>query len=108
MAMEEVWLVVCNAPDAAAARTIAALIVETGAAACVNIMAPCESVYRWQGLVERAVEVPILIKTTRGKYPALEAMIRANHTHEVPEIIAVPLTAGLPAYMDWVRTEVAR
>jgi periplasmic divalent cation tolerance protein len=108
MAMDEVWLVICNAPDAAAARTIAALVVETGAAACVNIMAPCESVYHWQGVVERALEVPMLIKTTRDKYAALEAMIRANHSHEVPEIIAVPLTAGFPAYMDWVRAEVVR
>lgn len=105
--MEDVVVVICNAPDAAAARAIAARLVDSGAAACVNVLAPCESVYRWQGKVETASEVPMLIKTVSRNYPRVEALIKAEHPYEVPEIIAVPLSAALPAYLEWVRTETA-
>ena len=63
------------------------------------------TVYRWQGKVETVIEVPVFIKTTRERYPALEAAIRAHHPYELPEIIAVPLVVGLPAYLEWVHTE---
>uniref|UniRef100_A0A4W5LGS8 CutA divalent cation tolerance homolog n=1 Tax=Hucho hucho TaxID=62062 RepID=A0A4W5LGS8_9TELE len=75
-------------------------------AACVNILAPCRSVYRWQGKVENTTEIPLLIKTTRACYAALAARLLQLHPYEVPEIIAVPLVAGLPAYLTWVATEV--
>ena len=104
---EEILLVVSNLPDRAAAEALAADIVGKGLAACVNILAPCRSVYRWQGAVEHADEVPCLIKTTRARYTELEAAIRARHPYEVPEIIALPLSAGLPAYLDWVGAECA-
>ena len=79
--------------------------VEKHLAACVNILSPCRSVYRWQGKTEDAEEFPMLIKTTRARYPALEAAIRAGHPYELPEIIAVSLTGGLPAYLGWVDSE---
>lgn len=99
-------LVVMTAlPDAAAARAMAASLVAQRLAACVNILAPCHSVYRWQGAVEHAQEVPLLIKTTAARYPALEAAIRAAHPYELPELIAVPIAHGLPDYLSWVATE---
>ena len=101
----ETILVFSNLPDQASAAKLAALLIEQRLAACVNVQAPCTSVYRWQGKVETATEVPVFIKTTRERYPALEAAIRAHHPYELPEIIAVPLVAGLPAYLEWVHTE---
>lgn len=101
----ETLLVITNCPDAAVAEDIARHLVENQLAACVNILAPCRSIYRWQGSVETAAEVPLLIKTRRERYPALEAAIRAQHPYEVPEIIALPIGQGLPAYLDWVASE---
>lgn len=101
----ETILVISNLPDQASAEKLAAVLIEQRLAACVNVQSPCTSVYRWQDQVETATEVPVFIKTTRERYPALEAAIRAHHPYELPEIIAVPLVAGLPAYLEWVRTE---
>lgn len=103
--MTEALLVLTNLPDREAAEKLAASLIEARVAACVNILAPCRSVYRWQGEVERAEEHPMLIKTTAARYPALELAIRAGHPYELPEIIAVPLAAGFPAYLDWVAAE---
>ena len=101
----ETLLVITNLPDADAARILADRLVGERLAACVNILAPCRSVYRWQGKVEDAPEVPLLIKTTALRYAALEAAIRAAHPYELPEIIAVPLARGLPDYLAWVAAE---
>jgi periplasmic divalent cation tolerance protein len=98
-------LVLTNLPDRAAAERLAGTLVEQRVAACVNILAPCKSVYRWKGEVQREDEHPVLIKTTAGRYPALEAAIRAVHPYELPEIIAVPVERGLPAYLAWVDAE---
>lgn len=98
-------LVFTNCPDQATAELLAAALVELRLAACVSILAPCGSVYRWQGVVERADEVPLLIKTTAERYAALEAEIQARHPYELPEIVAVPVDRGLPAYLQWVRDE---
>ena len=103
--MTEALVVLTNLPDAAAARALASRLVELRLAACVNILAPCRSVYRWEGAVEDAEEVPLLIKTTAERYPALESEIRDRHPYELPEIVAVPLVRGLPAYLDWIATE---
>jgi periplasmic divalent cation tolerance protein len=103
----DVLIVLCMAPDLAVADRLAATLVESGKAACVNILAPCRSVYRWHGEIESANEVPLLIKTTSGRYSELEAAIRFEHPYEVPEIVAIPLVAGLPAYLGWVRAETA-
>lgn len=94
-----------NLPDAAAARTLADHLVGQRLAACVNILAPCRSVYRWDGKVEDTEEVPLLIKTTAARYAALEAAIRDTHPYELPEIVAVPVSHGLPGYLAWVAAE---
>lgn len=103
--MTEVLLVITNLPNAESAARMATLLVELRVAACVNQLAPCTSTYRWQGAVETAMEVPLLIKTTREAYPRLEQAIRAAHPYELPEIVALPVTLGLPAYLAWVRQE---
>ena len=100
-------LVLTNLPDRASAEKLADALIGQRVAACVNILAPCRSVYRWKGAVQREEEHPVLIKTTAERYPALEAAIRAAHPYELPEIIAVPIERGLPAYLDWVAAETA-
>jgi periplasmic divalent cation tolerance protein len=98
-------LVLTNLPDRPAAEALAKNLIEARLAACVNILAPCRSVYRWQGAVETADEVPLLVKTTEARYAALEAAIRAQHPYELPEVIAVPIAHGLPDYLAWVAAE---
>lgn len=98
-------LILTNLPDADSAQALATTLVNERMAACVNVLAPCRSVYRWQGAIESALEVPLLIKTTAARYADLEAAIRAAHPYELPEIIAVPIAHGLPAYLDWVVAE---
>jgi periplasmic divalent cation tolerance protein len=98
-------LVLTNVPERAAAERLADMLVEQRLAACVSILAPCRSVYRWKGAVQRDEEHPILMKTTAERYPALEQALRAAHPYELPEIIAVPVARGLPAYLEWVAGE---
>ncbi|HEX5364097.1 MAG TPA: divalent-cation tolerance protein CutA [Gallionella sp.] len=101
----EVLVVLTNLPDAASAERLARQLIEQRLAACVNQLAPCNSTYRWQGEIETATEVPLLIKTTRAAYPLLEQAIRAAHPYELPEIVALPVAAGLPGYLAWVAQE---
>ena len=98
-------LVLTNLPDRAAAEKLADTLIEKKLAACVNILAPCRSVYRWKDAVQHDEEHPMLIKTTAERYAALEQAVRAGHPYELPEIIAMPIDRGLPAYLDWVAAE---
>ena len=104
----QVLLVLSTLPDVQAAQQLARTLVERRLAACVNVLAPCTSVYRWQDGVEEATEVPVLIKTTAERYAELESAVRALHPYELPEIVAVPVAYGLPGYLDWVAGETAR
>jgi periplasmic divalent cation tolerance protein len=103
--MNDILIVFTNLPDDASAEKLAQLLIESRAAACVNRLASCISTYRWKDNIEITAEVPLLIKTTRAAYPRLEKLIREAHPYELPEIVAVPVTAGLPAYLDWVSGE---
>ncbi|MEO0313853.1 MAG: hypothetical protein RI928_309 [Pseudomonadota bacterium] len=103
--MEQIFIVMTHMPDAESAEVLAGALVETRLAACVNLSPTVKSVYRWQGKIERANEVTLTIKTTQGHYTALEAAIRAAHPYEVPEIIALPVVAGLPSYLQWIVAE---
>jgi periplasmic divalent cation tolerance protein len=105
MKAADTCLVITNLPDRDSAARLAHELVEKRLAACVNILSPCRSVYRWKGKTEDAEEFPVLIKTTGGRYAELEAAIRARHPYELPEIIVVRLTGGLPAYLEWVESE---
>lgn len=98
-------LVLTNFPDRQAAEQLAKRLIEGRFAACVNILAPCRSVYRWKDAVQVEEEHPMLIKTTAARYAALESALRAGHPYELPEIIAVPIEQGLAQYLDWVAQE---
>ena len=98
-------LVLTNLPDRPSAEALARELVEARLAACVNVLAPCHSVYRWQGVLETADEVPLLIKTTSARYAALAAAICSRHPYELPEVIALPIVHGLPDYLAWVASE---
>ena len=100
-------LVLTNLPDRASAERLDDALIDKHLEACVKILAPCRSVYRWKEAVQHDEEHPILIKTTAARYAALEQAIRAGHPYELPEIIAVPIERGLPAYLDWVAGETA-
>jgi len=106
--MQITVLVLTNCPDEESANAIALALVEERLAACVNILPRVQSVYRWQGAVESATEIPLFIKSTAANYPALEATIRDRHPYQVPEIIALPVVHGLPAYLDWIASETTR
>jgi periplasmic divalent cation tolerance protein len=91
------------------ARRIANSLVKKKLAACVNIvLSPVTSIYRWKEKVEVAHEYFLVIKTTTRGYPALEKEIARLHSYEVPEIIALPIAAGLPEYLKWLHASVDR
>ena len=100
-------LVFTNAPDREAAIRIAEALIDQRLAACVNILAGCTSVYRWEGAVERADEIPMLIKTRAARYPEVEATILQLHPYELPEVIGVTLTQGQPDFLQWVAEQTA-
>ncbi|MFI0423313.1 divalent-cation tolerance protein CutA [Spongiactinospora sp. 9N601] len=83
-------------------------IVEARLAACVQLVGPITSVYRWQGALEQAREWQLLIKTTRDRYGDLEAHVKANHGYDTPEIIATPIVAGSAEYLSWIDAETAQ
>jgi periplasmic divalent cation tolerance protein len=103
--MDQTLMVLVNVPDHATAHHLARTLVEGRFAACVNILPEVRSVYRWQGAVEEASEVTMFIKTTHARYADLEATVKALHPYEVPELIALPIVAGLPDYLAWIATE---
>lgn len=95
-------LVLTNLPDTNSAEKLAEILITKQLAACVSQLSPCTSMYQWQGKIEKTNEVPMVIKTTRHHYAALEAAILAHHPYELPEIIYVSIDGGLPAYLAWV------
>ncbi len=101
---DDVQIVFCTVPDVDTGRRIAAHLVEYGHAACVNLLPGIESLYRWKGRVEKDSEILLMIKSRSADYADVEAAIRGLHPYELPEIIAVRLSNGLPGYLDWVRT----
>jgi periplasmic divalent cation tolerance protein len=84
------------------ARKIARHLVENRLAACVNLIPRMESVYRWQGKVESATELLLLIKTTVERFPAVRDAIRQLHSYEVPECIVLPIEDGSAPYLHWL------
>ncbi|QRX84898.1 divalent-cation tolerance protein CutA [Glaciimonas sp. PAMC28666] len=100
--MPEVILIMTTMPNLADADALAQQLVERKLAACVNILPGVRSVYLWQGVLERSDEVAMMIKTTTERYSELEEFIRSVHPYALPEIIAIPLAGGLPAYLEWI------
>ena len=98
----EVRVVFCTFPDPETAHRIARDAVEQQYAACANLVPAVKSIYRWLGRVQQADETLVVYKTSVTRYPALEAFLLRSHPYEVPEIIALPLSAGSAAYVRWV------
>jgi periplasmic divalent cation tolerance protein len=92
-------------PDQDSARALARQLVEARLAACVNILSPCQSIYRWQGALNEDGEIPVIIKTTAAHYDRIERFVRDKHPYELPELVAIDITHGLPEYLAWVTAE---
>jgi periplasmic divalent cation tolerance protein len=82
------------------------MLVSQRLAACVQILPEVQSVYRWHGKIERQPEVLVIVKTTKSSFEKLEREVRAIHTYETPEIVALPLTAGSAPYLEWLGSNV--
>ncbi len=95
----------CSCPDTDTAAAIAQALVREGLAACVNVLPGMRSVYRWQGEVEQADEILLLIKTAAARLDALAARVGQLHPYELPELVAVEAAGGLPAYLAWIDAE---
>lgn len=95
-------LVFCTCPDQTSAERIAESVVGERLAACVNVVPGLTSFYRWQGQMQREAELLLLIKTRLAIYPLLETRLRELHPHQTPEIIALPIQAGLSDYLNWI------
>jgi periplasmic divalent cation tolerance protein len=102
MTSAETSVVLVTAPDRAVAERVVTALVEERLAACGNIVDGVTSIYRWHGALERADEVLIVLKTLRGLVPRLTERVVTLHPYDVPEVLALPVSAGLGAYMDWI------
>ncbi len=103
----DVRVALVTAPDAGAAEALVQALVEEGVAACGNIVPGVVSIYRWQGQVERAAEVLVVLKTTAAAVPRLLERVPALHPYEVPEVLVLPVAAGHQPYLAWVAGSVA-
>lgn len=100
--MTNALLVLCTHPDADGAEALARTLVDERLAACVNVLPRMTSIYPWQGEIRRGQEHQLVIKTRAGAFDALEARLCELHPYDVPELIAVPVTHGLAAYLNWI------
>lgn len=101
-------IVLVTAASENEARKIAGIVVEEQLAACCNLIEPVRSVYTWENKIHDDRECMMVIKSTQAAFPALEKRIREIHSYQVPEIIAVPIITGLPAYLDWLNQNVKK
>ena len=104
----KVLIVLITASSRKEASKIGQAVVKEKLAACVNILSPVTSIFRWQGRVEKSREALLMVKTIERRYPALERLIRSMHSYEVPEIVALKINNGLGQYTAWVERETTR
>lgn len=98
-------LVISTAANFREARTLSRAVLNSRAAACVNLSQNVESAYWWKGKIEKTREVVLWIKTRKSSYKTLEKLIKKHHSYSVPEIIAVPILHGNPDYLAWIKQE---
>jgi periplasmic divalent cation tolerance protein len=103
--MNSTLVLLCTCPEENVARTLAGGLVEERLAACVNVLPSVRSIYRWQGALQEDSETLMVIKTVASRYREAEDWLQRNHPYDVPEIIALPVEQGLPAYLEWVVQE---
>jgi periplasmic divalent cation tolerance protein len=104
MSGEDPIVVFVTASNGEEATRLADLLIGAHLAACVQILPEMESVYRWQGKIERQSEILLIAKTSAAKFADLEREVRALHSYETPEIVAIPLAAGSTPYLEWLAT----
>ena len=103
----EYQIILSSCPDQESADQLASAIIEQGEAACVSIVPGIRSLYRWQGKIESSQEQLLLIKTRKSHYNSLQQLICTLHPYELPEIVAVPIEAGLNEYLSWIDTNLS-
>ena len=108
MTTEEFVVVLVTAPSAEGATRIGRALVEERLAACANVVGPMTSIYRWQGTVEEASEHLMLVKARATDFDRIAARVRELHAYDVPEIIALPIRGGSPAYLAWLAESTGR
>ena len=99
-------IVLCSCPNQEIAEQIASSLVEQHLAACVNIIPGVQSVYRWQGKIERDDELLLVSKTTASKFDQISTYIAELHPYELPEVIAVSIERGISEYLQWIEEQV--
>ena len=104
---EEILLAISTFPDAELARSVSRQLVEQKLAACANIGSGVDSIYHWEGKIEEGHETLVFFKTTRSRFDEFQRVLRSLHPYEVPEIVALSITDGLPAYLQWVESSCA-
>jgi periplasmic divalent cation tolerance protein len=102
---DDLVIILSNAPDLLLAKRIAHMLVEEHLAACVNLGTPGLSMYMWEGALEGAEEIPLTMKTTRARAPALVARLVELHPYDVPEVLVLPVSEGSVGYAEWVRSQ---
>ena len=107
VATSELIVVLMTAADEPEAARVAEMLVAKKLAACVQILPGMQSIYVWQGEVQREGEVLLLAKATRANFDELEREVRAIHSYETPEIVAVPMVAASPSYLRWLKESVS-
>jgi len=95
-------LIISTASSRDEAQHIARALVDRKLVACVNIVGPIESIYRWKGEIENSKEFMLLMKTESDRFDRVREAVKALHSYEVPEVIQVPIENGLPAYLEWI------
>ena len=95
-------VIFCTVPDRESGERISRVLVEERLAACVNLLPGLTSIYRWQGQIHQDTECLLLIKSTGARFEVLADRLRGLHPYDVPEIIALPVSAGDPAYLNWI------
>ena len=103
--MSDAIIVLCTCPDNASARQLAQTLLSEKLAACVNLIPQVTSLYYWQGKMEESQEVQLVIKTRRTMFGVLQERLLSLHPYEVPEILALPILCGNPAYLQWVQEQ---
>lgn len=103
--MSNIVLILTTVPDGEAGEAIARALVDERLAACVNLLAPMTSLYRWKGAVERDVERQLMIKTAADRIASIQTRLRELHSYELPEFLVLPVSGGSAAYVDWVQAQ---
>lgn len=105
--MNDVVLIYTTWPDAEVAERVGAEAVAERLAACANVLAPMRSIFRWEGAIDRAVEVPMLLKTTAAQAGRVRDFVLAHHPYEVPAVLVLPVlpNGSNPAFLDWIVAE---